>query len=89
STADDVLLTRAFTGLPTNMLRPSILAAGLDPDALPEHGGIDVATDLAADRPWRWRDIWSAGHSVSAVSNILPVATLIHAITAEYQATIR
>ncbi|MFL5256479.1 MAG: NAD(P)H-dependent flavin oxidoreductase [Rhodopila sp.] len=89
STADDVLLTRAFTGLPTNMLRPSILTAGLDPDALPEHGGVDVATDLAADRPRRWRDIWSAGHSVSAVSNILAVATLIHAITAEYQAAIR
>ena len=29
--ADDVLLTRAFTGLETNMLRPSIRAAGLDP----------------------------------------------------------
>ncbi|PPQ32401.1 2-nitropropane dioxygenase [Rhodopila globiformis] len=86
STADDVLLTRAFTGLPSNMLRPSIIAAGLDPDALPERGGIDVATDLAADRPRRWRDIWSAGHSVSAVSGILPVAALVHTITAEYQA---
>jgi nitronate monooxygenase len=30
-----VLLTRAFTGLDTNMLRPSIAAAGLDPAALP------------------------------------------------------
>ena len=35
STADDVLLTSAFTGLQTNMLRPSIEAAGLDPDNLP------------------------------------------------------
>ena len=43
SGADDVLLTRAFTGLQTNMLRPSIVAAGLDPDHLPERGGIDVA----------------------------------------------
>ncbi len=33
SSADDILLTRAFTGLQTNMLRPSIEAAGLDPDA--------------------------------------------------------
>ena len=44
SDADDVLLTRAFTGLQTNMLRPSIVAAGLDPDHLPERGGIDVAS---------------------------------------------
>ena len=35
---DDVKLTRAFTGLETNMLRPSIAAAGLDPDNLPERG---------------------------------------------------
>jgi nitronate monooxygenase len=89
STADDVLLTRAFTGLPTNMLRPSIIAAGLDPDTLPERGGLDVATDLAADKPRRWRDIWSAGHSVSAVSDILSVAALLQAITAEYQAASR
>src|SRR6185436_13777761 len=34
ASADDILLTRAFTGLETNMLRPSIHAAGLDPDHL-------------------------------------------------------
>jgi nitronate monooxygenase len=86
SNADDVLLTRAFTGLQTNMLRPSIVAAGLDPDHLPERGGIDVAEDLAPDRPRRWRDIWSAGHSVSSVSAIVPVAELIASVEAEYEA---
>jgi nitronate monooxygenase len=67
STADDVLLTRAFTGLETNMLRPSIVAAGLDPANLPARGAIDVAKDISvdgrSDRPKRWRDIWSAGHT--------------------------
>ena len=86
SGADDVLLTRAFTGLQTNMLRPSILAAGLDPDDLPERGGIDVAKDLNADRPRRWRDIWSAGHSVSLVEGIVPVGALIDTIAGEYAA---
>jgi nitronate monooxygenase len=84
STADDVVLTKAFTGLQTNMLRPSILRAGLDPDDLPERGGIDVAKDLAAGQPRRWRDIWSAGHSVSSVSEILPVARLVETLEAEY-----
>ena len=51
SRLDDVLLTRAFTGLETNMLRPSIAAAGLDPDDLPERGAIDIAKDInAAER---------------------------------------
>jgi len=86
STADDVTLTRAFTGLQTNMLRPSILAAGLDPDNLPERDGIDIATDIAVDAPRRWRDIWSAGHSVSAVSAICPVAALVHTIAMAFEA---
>src|SRR5215472_16778011 len=48
---DDVKLTRAFTGLETNMLRPSIEAAGLDPDNLPERGSIDISKDInAAER---------------------------------------
>ena len=36
STMDDVLLTSSFTGLPANMLAPSIVAAGLDPRRLDE-----------------------------------------------------
>src|SRR5690349_14864111 len=86
---DDVKLTRAFTGLETNMLRPSIEAAGLDPDNLPERGSIDIAKDInAAERPEakRWKDIWSAGHSVSGVADIPSVAELIARTTAEYAA---
>src|SRR5436190_2395397 len=64
SRLDDVLLTRAFTELETNMLRPSIAAAGLDPDDLPQRGAIDIAKDInAAERvetaegadPKRWK----------------------------------
>ena len=65
STADDILLTTAFTGLQTNMLRPSIEAAGLDPDDLPLRGAIDIGKDIdigaRESRPKRWKDIWSAG----------------------------
>ncbi|MBN9086095.1 MAG: nitronate monooxygenase [Reyranella sp.] len=89
SRLDDVKLTRAFTGLETNMLRPSIAAAGLDPDALPERGAIDIAKDIDAaerDRPnsKRWKDIWSAGHSVSGVADVPSVAELVERTAAEY-----
>jgi nitronate monooxygenase len=86
---DDVLLSSAFTGLPANMLRPSILAAGLDPDALPDQLGAEMAAALygsGADRPRRWRDIWSAGHSVSGVREIGSVAALVERTRAEYEA---
>jgi nitronate monooxygenase len=90
---DDVLLTAAFTGLPTSMLRPSLVAAGLDPEAIPESltratsaqvlGGAVAAAD-AAPTPTRWRDLWSAGHSVSGVDAVLPVAHLVARIAAEF-----
>ena len=94
SRLDDVLLTRAFTGLETNMLRPSIAAAGLDPDNLPARGKIDISKDINAaerERPdaKRWKDIWSAGHSVSGVADVPTVADLIERTAAEYDSARR
>jgi len=92
SSIDDIMLTRAFTGLETNMLRPSLIRAGLDPETLRPvaaeetaeamFGG--VATEAA---PRRWQDIWSAGHSVAGVTSIAPVAEKIASIRADYAAT--
>jgi nitronate monooxygenase len=89
SRLDDVLLTRAFTGLETNMLRPSIVAAGLDPANLPARGAIDISKDISVEareqpNPKRWKDIWSAGHTVSGVREVLPVAELVAQTRAEY-----
>ena len=89
SDADDVLLTTAFTGLQTNMLKPSIVAAGLDPDDLPARGAIDIAKDIDVaareSRPRRWRDIWSGGHSTSGVTDVLAVDDLVARTLAEYR----
>ena len=90
SSADDVLLTTAFTGLQTNMLKPSIVAAGLDPDDLPGRGAIDIGKDIDISareaRPKRWRDIWSAGHSTSGVTDVPAAAELVARTIAEYRA---
>ena len=90
SSADDILLTTAFTGLQTNMLRPSIAAAELDPENLPLRGAIDIAKDIdigtRENRPARWRDVWSAGHSTSGVTDVLPVDELVARTLEEYRA---
>jgi nitronate monooxygenase len=86
--ADDILLTTAFTGLQTNMLRPSIVAAGLDPDHLPPRGAIEIDKDIDVGvqetRSKRWRDIWSAGHSTSSVTGILSTDDLVTQTRAQY-----
>lgn len=92
SRLDDVLLTKAMTGLETNILKPSLLAAGLDPANLPARGGIDIAKDINRDAreqaeasgSKRWKDIWSAGHTVSGVSDVPAVAELVARTADEY-----
>ena len=90
SSADDIVLTTAFTGLAANMLRPSIVAAGLDPDHLPQAAQVDISRDIdasSADSPFRrWKDLWSAGHSVSGVTRIASVADIVAQTEAEYRA---
>jgi nitronate monooxygenase len=90
SSADDILLTTAFTGLQTNMLKPSIAAAGLDPDNLPPRGAIEIGKDIDVTaregRPKRWRDVWSAGHSASGVTDVPRVEELVARTMSEYQA---
>ncbi len=87
---DDVLLTQAFTGLDTNMLRPSIIAAGLDLASLParvsaEEAAKNFSHEALRPGPRRYKDIWSAGHSVSGVTQILSTADLVEQTWREYQ----
>ena len=91
---DDVMLTQAFTGLDTNMLRPSIVAAGMDPEALPPRVSIEQAAKNFSSKgemsgPRRYKDIWSAGHSVSGVDRVQSVAELIERTAMEYAASRR
>ncbi|SCW84863.1 nitronate monooxygenase [Sphingobium faniae] len=84
---DDVLTTRAFTGIPCNMLRPSIEAAGLDPDRLDEQVSPEDSREMfgtASAGPRRWADIWSAGHSVSGVQDVPSTRQLVRRLSEEY-----
>jgi nitronate monooxygenase len=79
SDIDDILLTRAFTGLPSSMLVPSKVAAGLDPRSLDETVTPPRAAEMHGSNgagPARWSQVWSAGHSVSGVNTVASVADL-------------
>jgi len=91
ATIDDVMLTKAFTGLPTSMLAPAIRAAGLDPDTLDEHVTPAGAEQMYGGKspgigPKRWTDVRSAGHSVSGVHGVVSVTELVDRLAKEYRA---
>ena len=81
----DLIYTPAFSGIPANMLRPSIERYGLDPEALPEKGKIDLGTEFI-DEGKVWADIWTAGQGLGSIHDAPPVAELIARMKDEYAA---
>ncbi|MDE2410668.1 MAG: nitronate monooxygenase [Sphingomonadales bacterium] len=83
--AEDIVYSNLFTGVHGNYLRPSITAAGLDPDNLPQSDpsamnfGSGGNTDAKA-----WKDIWGSGQGIGAVSAIDSVAGRVDRLAAEY-----
>lgn len=89
SRASDIIYTNLFTGVHGNYLRPSLIAAGLDPDALAQMD--PTKTDFAAfgsDKK-AWRDIWGCGQGIGALHAVVPVAELVARLAREYQAAIQ
>ncbi len=87
---DDIILTDRVTGVHANFMRQSLELAGLDPDKLKAHEKLDInkeldeALDSQRDEAKPWRDLWSAGHGVGQVNQILPVAELVESLKQEY-----
>lgn len=82
--AEDIIYTNLITGVHGNYLKPSLRAAGLDPDNL---AGVEGSTmNFGTDRKRKWKDIWGAGQSVSGLKEVVPAAALIDRLAAEYAA---
>jgi nitronate monooxygenase len=82
--SDDVVYSNLFTGVHGNYLKPSIRAAGLDPDNLPESDPTKM--NFGGDAKKAWKDIWGCGQGIGAVDAVVPVAERIGRIRHEYAA---
>ena len=84
--ADDIVYSSLFTGVSGNYLKPSIEAAGLDPNNLPESDpskmdfGSGGNTDAKA-----WKNIWGCGQGIGAVKQLGTTAEYVAKLTTEYQ----
>ncbi len=86
-TADDIVYTNLFTGVHGNYLRPSIEAAGMDPDNLPESDPSKMNFGSGGgSKSKAWKDIWGCGQGIGAVKSVGPAADLVARLQAEYLA---
>ncbi|GAD22210.1 nitronate monooxygenase family protein [Acidovorax sp. MR-S7] len=82
--SDDIVYSNLFTGVHGNYLAPSIRAAGLDPDNLPESDPSKMNFGGGAQKAWK--DIWGCGQGIGAVTEVTSAAALIERLRREYQA---
>jgi nitronate monooxygenase len=88
SAAEDIVYSNLFTVVHCNYLKPSIVAAGMDPENLPtsDPSKMSFGTDASGERnkPKAWKEIWGSGQGVGSVGKIVPAAELIGRFKKEY-----
>jgi nitronate monooxygenase len=82
--SDDIVYSNLFTGVHGNYLKPSILAAGLDPEHLPESDPSKM--NFGGDAKKAWKDIWGCGQGIGAIDKVVPTRDLVARLKREYQA---
>lgn len=84
--ASDIVYSNYFTGIHGNYLKPSIVAAGMDPDNLPVADPSKMDFNQATGGAKAWKDIWGAGQGIGAVKEIATTADLVDRLEREYRA---
>jgi nitronate monooxygenase len=86
SSADDIVYSNLFTGVHGNYLAPSIRAAGMDPEHLPESDPSKMNFGSGGNQKAKaWRDIWGCGQGIGAVKDVPPAAELVARLAEEYE----
>ncbi|MBD9649237.1 nitronate monooxygenase [Ensifer sp. ENS09] len=86
SNAADIVYSNYFTGIHGNYLKPSISAAGMDPENLPEADPSKMDFGAATDGAKAWKDIWGCGQGIGAVKEVTSVARMVDRLEREYDA---
>jgi len=84
---EDLVMTKTFTGADAWYLRESIIAAGLDPNALVGKDKMDWTNSEGQLKAWK--NIWSAGQGVDHIRAVEPTAAIVDRYAAEYEEALR
>ncbi len=84
SNSDDIVYSNLFTGVHGNYLAPSIRAAGMDPDNLPESDASKM--NFGGDKSKAWKDIWGCGQGIGAIDKVQSTAAFVAQLKTQYEA---
>jgi nitronate monooxygenase len=92
SGAEDIVYSNLFTGVHGNYLKPSILAAGLDPANLetsdPSKMNFKIDENGERVKPKAWKEIWGSGQGIGAIKEVVPAGELVARFKREYDAAV-
>ncbi len=85
SNSDDIVYSSLFTGVHGNYLKPSIIAAGMDPDNLPD-GDLKTMNFASGEgsKSKAWKDIWGCGQGIGAITRVQSTADYVAQLQREY-----
>jgi len=84
--ADDIVYSNLFTGIHGNYLKPSIAAAGMDPDKLENSDPTKMNYGEGREKPKSWKEIWGSGQGIGAVDSVVPTSVLVDRLERELHA---
>lgn len=87
STIEDLVETKAVSGVLANWLKPTLEKAGFTADMLKEEKKIDFSGDIVA-APKAWKTVWSAGHGVGGIERVESTADVVEALYSDYAAVL-
>ena len=89
SAADDIVYSSLFTGVDGNYLKPSIAAAGLDPNNLPDADKSKMNFGSGGNMKTKaWKDIWGSGQGIGAIAKVDTVETVVSELERDYKAAV-
>ena len=89
SAADDIVYSSLFTGVMGNYLKPSIAAAGLDLNNLPEADKSKMNFGSGGNMKTKaWKDIWGSGQGIGGIQDVEPVEAVVSRLETEYRKAI-
>ena len=86
SAAKDIVYSSLFTGVHGNYLAPSVAAAGMDPNNLPDGDKAQMSFKAGeSSKAKAWKDVWGSGQGIGAVQKRMGAGEYIAQLRREYE----